>query len=52
VLHADWAAPPGGLAARLGWADRLDDDPAALPEYDAAPPELSTCDEAASPLTS
>jgi amino acid transporter len=52
VLHADWAAPPGGLAARLGWADRLDDDPAALPEYDAAPPELSTGDEAASPLTS
>ncbi|KAH8095354.1 hypothetical protein JL720_2650 [Aureococcus anophagefferens] len=52
TVPADWAAPPGGLAARLGWADRLDDDPAALPEYDAAPPEASTGDEAASPLTS
>ena len=34
VLHRDWAAADdGSLAAKLGWADTLEDDPTALPEY-------------------
>ena len=33
-LHRDWAAADdGSLAAKLGWADTLEDDPTALPEY-------------------